>query len=300
MGRAFKEFKITQDEVDKNFKVYKPSPQDQREAQKVRNSAFTEAIQSGAMLRSQLEKTMKERGMWSDQQEEDFRVLRNKIFDAEHKLDSGGFPLAEARELALEIRKWRLDMRNMLVEKSELANETVEGQADNIAFNYLVSACTFLVYDDGREEKYFASLDDYLEKSSTEEAILAATNLVGLTTSFDDNLQAGLTENKFLKEYGFIDDKLRLLNKDGKLVDLDGRLINENGQFVNENGELVDLEGRLLDDEGNYKVEKKPFLDEDGNEIIKEVIVEKKEIIVEETEKKELSAETNIEPESAE
>ena len=83
-----------------------------------------------------------------------------------------------------------------------------------------------------------------------------ASKLYGL----DDNYEKNLPENKFLKQYKFVDDNLRFINKDGKLVDQDGRLIDENGRYINQNGEYVDKEGNLVDDKGDYVVQFQPFL----------------------------------------
>jgi hypothetical protein len=123
---------------------------------------------------------------------------------------------------------------------------------------------------------YFDSYESYLNKSAEPVAIKAAQVLASRMYGLDDNYEANLVENKFLKQYNFVDDDLRLVNKDGHLVDEEGRLIDENGRFVNEKGEYVDKDGKPVDDNGDYVCEFKPFLDEDGNPV--EVEVEKKNV----------------------
>ena len=88
-----------------------------------------------------------------------------------------------------------------------------------------------------------------------------------------------------MKQYKFVDDKLRLINKDGKLVDEQGRLIDENGRFINEKGEFVDKDGNLVNSEGDYVVEFTPFLDDDG----KPVVLEEKQKEVKDAPKPEVS-----------
>jgi hypothetical protein len=86
----------------------------------------------------------------------------------------------------------------------------------------------------------------------------------------DNNYEKSLPENKFLKKYKFVDDNLRLVNKDGHFVNEDGKLIDENGRFVDENGNFVDRDGNRVDADGEYVVDSKPFLDDEGNPVVLE------------------------------
>jgi hypothetical protein len=158
-------------------------------------------------------------------------------------------------------------MAAMIMERNTLNNETAEGQADNMAFNSLISTSAFLVYNDGREERVFASLDDYLARASTELGSQIAQEFYNLTSNLGEDLEKGLPENQFLIEYGFVDENLRYINSDGHLTDVDGRLINESGQYVDKDENLVDVNGNRIDDDGSYSVDKKPFLDKDGKPV---------------------------------
>ena len=104
--------------------------------------------------------------------------------------------------------------------------------------------------------------------------------IYGLDPDYDQKLE----ENKFLKEFNFVNDDLRFINKDGDLVDMDGRLVNEDGRYIayrTEEGKdkkdpkevyFVNREGEevvaITDDDGEeewVKVslkERKPFLDD--------------------------------------
>jgi len=97
-------------------------------------------------------------------------------------------------------------------------------------------------------------------------------------------------ENKFLKEFKFVNEDLRLVNDDGHLIDIDGRLINEEGRYIayrtkkaeieQDEDELyfVNIQGnevvKVVDEDGDERwvtpdlAERKPFLDEEGNPII--------------------------------
>lgn len=265
--------------------VRSPSLQDQREATKVYNTAFSDALKAKAVVRAKLDDLLVEQGLWDDKKQFQFTALQSKILENERKLAKGGIPLNEAKKIALDMRKDREELRDLISVKTNLDTHTAEGQADNARFNYLVSACT--VYNDNKKP-YFASYDEYLNKSSDPVAIQAAQHLAGMLYGLENNYEEKLPENKFLKQYKFVDDQLRLVDKQGRLVDQDGRLVDENGRFVNEKGEFVDKDGNPVNAEGEYLIEFKPFLDDEGNPVVLET-ANKTEDVVDETNKEEVA-----------
>jgi hypothetical protein len=266
--RQFLTFSAMIDGEVKDFKVYSPIPKDYHEAQKARNIAFAEAIRSNAILRSQLKDIFKQRGLWDDMKEAEYKGLQAEIASGIKALDEGGIKLSAARNIALDIRKKRAEMQQMLFERSQLEGETAEGQAENARFNYLVYACTYLVYDK-TESRFFNSMDDYLNSEHVDVSYQAGATLGNMLYGINDS-EISLPENKFLLDFKFIDKNMRFVDSRGRLTDQEGRLIDESGRYINENGDYVDIEGSLVDLAGNYQVEKKPFLDDDGNEIVVE------------------------------
>lgn len=277
-------FKTVIDGKEKEILIKSPSLNDQKEATKVYNQSFSEALKAKAVVRAKLDDLLIDQGLWDASKQAKFTELQSEILEGERQLAKGGISLLAAKELALKMRAKREDLRELISVKTNLDTHTAEGQADNARFNYLVSACT--VYNDTKEQ-YFKNYEDYNNRSSDPVAILAAQNLANMLYGLEDNYEEKLPENKFLKQYKFIDNKLRLINKEGKLVDEQGRLVDENGRFINEKGEFIDKNGNLVDQAGEYIVEFSPFLDENG----KPVIVEENKP----TEKKE-----SVENESAE
>jgi len=249
------------------FFVRLPSFKDQREAQKIYNQAFSDAVKSGCIVRGRLNDLLKEQGLWDDQKEMKLNNMQHQLTAMEQTLAKGGISLQRARGTALEIRKMRDDVRTLIASRTNLDNNTAEGQADNARFNYLVSVC--LVYSENKKP-YFGSYEQYLNKSADPVAIKAAQILASRLYGLDDDYEKNLPENKFLKQYKFVDEELRFINKEGKLTDVDGRLVDENGRYINEKGEFVDKDGKRVDDEGEYIIEFKPFLDDDGKPVVNE------------------------------
>lgn len=252
---------------DVEFLVRTPSVQDHQNATQAYNQAFSDAIRSRAIVRAKIDEVLKEQGLWDDSKQMKLDQMQREILEMERKLAKGGISLSEAKETALKIKDIRSDVRELIASRTSLDNNTAEGQADNARFNYLVSVCT--VYKDNNQP-YFINMEDYLTKSTSFVALKAAQTLANMMYGLDNDYENNLPENKFLKKYKFVDDQLRLVNKDGKLVDRDGRLIDESSRYINDKGEFVDKYGHRVDENGEYIVESQPFLDDDGNPIIEE------------------------------
>jgi hypothetical protein len=261
------EFKIKKDDKDVALMVKSPSLSDQREAQKAYNQAFTDAIKSNAVVRAKLDDVLEEQGLWNKEKQAKFTELQQQILDGEKRLAKGGFSLKEAKNLALEMKKTRDEIRELISVRTSLDNHSAEGQADNARFNYLVSAC--VVYKDNNE-KYFKNLEDYINRADDPAALLGAQKLANMIYGLDNNFEKNLPENKFLQKFKFVDDKLRLIDKKGRLVDSEGRLVDSEGRFINEEGNYVDKFGNRVDKDGEYVVEFKPFLDDEGNPVVLE------------------------------
>jgi len=286
-------FSMEIDDKNVDFKLKSPSFKDQREAQKVYNQAFSDAVKSGCIVRGRLDDLLKEQGLWDDKKEMQLNTLQHEILVSEQKLAKGGISLNAAKGIALEMRTLRDKLRDLISVRTNLDNNTAEGQADNARFNYLVSCC--LVYSDNNKP-YFPSYEEYLNRSAEPVAIKAAQELATRLYGLDDNYEHQLAENKFLKQYKFVDDDLRFINKEGHLIDQDGRLVDKDGRFINDKGEYVDKEGNLVDDKGDYVTEFQPFLDDDGKPVVLE---EKQEIEKNESSKRKSRKTKSGEPQTA-
>lgn len=280
--------------VKRAFKISEATLQQQNEATKVYNRTFRDALESGALLRNKLEDYMRNQGMWNDEKQADLELLQKEILDKEKQLAKGGIRLSVAKDIALEMSDKRTEIRTMLMERNSLDGSTAEGQADNAKFDYLVSAT--LVYNDS-SKPYFKDLADYRNKNTDPIALEAARKLAQKMYGLDSNHEKNLAENKFLQEFKFVDDELRLVNADGNLVDREGKLVNEDGRYVDEEGNLIDIDGNRVNLDGEYEFERKPFLDDDGKEIKAESEPEPQEEVKAEDSEKEAEAEAEAEKE---
>lgn len=272
-------FKADVDGKEREFLVRSPSLAEQREGQKVYNQAFSDAVKAKAIVRARMDDLLEEQGLWDAEKQKKLTELQQEVLESERTLAKGGIPLKQAKDIALSMRETRGKIRELIAVKTSLDNHSAEGQADNARFNYLVSAC--LVYNDTKQP-YFKNLEDYLARSADRVALLGAQNLANMLYGLDNDYESNLPENKFLKRFKFVDDKLRLVDSKGRLVDEDGRLINEDGRFINEAGQFIDKSGNLVDEKGDYVVDTQPFLDDEGKPIVEEPPPESPKAVVNE------------------
>ena len=273
--------------------VIRPNAKISREAQKVYNRFFRDALESGALLRQKLDGYMTEQGLWSDDKQKAYDNLTKAIIGDEKKIKAGGIKLSEAKKLALDMSDKRLELRDLIAERTVMDGNTAEGQADNGRFNHLMASCIvdtdsgnpIFVDEDGKP-----SVDKYDENASEDYVIKCAGRLAEMMYGLDSSYEANLPENKFLKQFDFINKDLQLVNDDGHAVDREGRLINDDGRFIDKDGGFVDKDGTPMDADGDYIMDTKPFLDDDGNELVIEDTEEPKKVKKTRQKKEEASA----------
>jgi|TARA_B100001094_G_scaffold330792_1_gene396959 hypothetical protein len=233
--------------------VKKPANKIISSADMRRAKVWNDCIQNDILTKKELSKVMEKRGIWSKKQSEEEDDINQKMAVLERQLfrgEDGKKPkVSEGRDIALQMRQLRMDLRNLISERISLEENTAEALADNARFDYFVAECTF--YKDSGKRVY-NNLEDYNTKSSDAIAYAAASMLGDVLYNLDSSFESTLPENKWLKAFNLVDDKLALVNNDGENVSTDGQIINDQGHYINEDGKRVDVDGLPLDDDGTY------------------------------------------------
>lgn len=242
------------DDSDRKIKIVvkKPNAMVNNQASAIYNKWLHTYMRDGIMTKAELDNFMQERGIWSKDKDEKEKLLAQKIRDLSKDLYQGvkgRRKASEGKKIAVEIKKARSELQQLIAEKLGLEQNTAESLADNVKFDYLVSQCT---YKANGKEKVYSSLEDYSEKADETIAFAAAATLAQMLYALDPNFEADLPENQFLKKFNYVDDNFNLLDSEGHTVTADGQMIDEYGFFVNAKGEKVDAEGNLVDDNGNF------------------------------------------------
>lgn len=260
--------RIKVESKDKNEKkvtvfVTRPTKDDNSEAQIVANKVFKDALMNGALVRKTLENWLQEQGIWNEEKQRELDSIDEQTKDKLVQLKKGGIKLSEARDIAVDIRVTRARKNQLLMERNEYDDYTAEALSDNAKFDFLVSKCI----KNKNGESYFNDVDEYQQHADEPFAVEAASKLAGMLYGLDENWEDNLPENQFLSKYKFVDEDLRLVNKDGKHVTTDGKLIDNDFRYIDENGNYVDYDGNPVDKDGLPIVESSPFLDENGNPV---------------------------------
>ncbi|OUV75839.1 MAG: hypothetical protein CBC91_06870 [Rickettsiales bacterium TMED131] len=247
--------------------VKRPTAKDLSTAQKLGSKVWTDSVRDGLFTKEGLEKFMTERGIWDKSKQSQQEEIVSQIDRLEKDIALGRstsgkkMKVSEGKEKALQVRRLRIKLRELVSERIALEGNTAESIADNARFNFLVASCVF--YKDGK--KVYNSLDEYNSQAEDEVAFAAAAALGELMYSLDQNYEENLPENRFLKKFNLVDDDLSLINTDGKKVDIDGTLVNDDGWLVNKDGHRIDREGNLLTEDGQLELQ--GDYDDDVNDV---------------------------------
>jgi hypothetical protein len=251
-------------EGDVKVLVKKPTRRDYNESQIIYNKVWAECLEKNAYLRQELSDILEKKGLWSKEKENKYEEYIQKINAFELILKKGGIPLKKAKATALELKKARVEFRELISVRTAYDNNTAEGTADNARFDYLVSVC---VLDPSTKKPVFKNVEDYNDRGAEPWATKAAGELANLLYNLDQNYEKNLPENEFLKKFKFVNEEGKLVNKEGHLISVDDdgteRLIDSEGYFIayGEDGKSyrVDRNGVPTD------VDFAPFTDDDGN-----------------------------------
>ena len=235
--------------------VTRPSNATIKNADRYRAKTWNQCITDGVLTKKELSKLMRDRNIWDEDKDEEERKILEELQSLERKLYLGGGDkkrkLSEGQDIAIQMRRLRIKLRELISERLALEENTAEALADNSKFDYFVADCTF--YANG--QKVYNSVEDYNQKSSDEIAFAAASALAEMLYQVDNKFEENLPENKFLKKFNLVNEDLSLVDKDGILVDTQGRRINENGHYINSDGHRVDKDGNLLNEDGTYVIQ---------------------------------------------
>lgn len=240
----------------KEIDIYVTQPNNDvlKRAERHKSRAWNEAIQDGVLTKKEVGMVMKKRGIWDENKDKEEKVLTKDIVDLEKKLAHGNGKrkpkLSEGRDIAISMRKKRMELRDLLTDKIAMEENTADSLADNARFDYLVAHCTF--YKDGKP--VYEDFDEYNSKGADEIAFAAATSLSQMLYNLDSSFERKLPENKFLLDFNLVNEDLSLINPNNpeELIDTEGRRIDKDGYYLDAKGSRIDKEGNPLTADGEY------------------------------------------------
>lgn len=244
------EFQVKIGDETRTVKIVRPNGRVQADADIYASKVFASLIKQrdkdgkpAFLVRSNLDSYLKDIGLFTDQDIENIGKYGEKIGDLEEKLNKGGITKKSGRDIAIELRRVRLELLMLFAKRADYDKHTVEAYAENARYAYIITKC--LLFED--DEPIFCSVDDYENDTDLQEALSGPINrLRTMISLYDPDFEAKLIENRFLLKYGFCNDKY-------ELVDSEGRRVNENGDLLDANGNpITDEETALTKEVGEF------------------------------------------------
>lgn len=237
--------------------VKKPNYDEVDEADKVYATKVASLVRQNGnkklLLRSEIDKYLRETGVWTTEDEKKVAEVNKQIEDLLTKLRKGGLKLSEGRKLCLDIFDKRNEIVRIMSKRRIFDDTTIEAMAESDRVDYLVYVCT--VYEDG--SNYWDSFEDMKNDKISQAYQKGYVAVMDIVFGINAEFEKKLPENRWLKKYGFIDEDLNFLDrKTGKRVDKNGNPIEELEQSVN--NQLDNIQGEIK--------EEQPFIDDDTNE----------------------------------
>lgn len=252
----FQETVTTEDGQQIVVVVKKPTNDQLKQADIHKAKAWNKAFKEGVMTKAEVEKIMVDRGIWSEEKSKIESRLSQEILELEKRLyrgDGKAAPkLSDGRDIALEMRQKRIELRDLISERLAADDNTAESLADNARFDFLVYKCS---YNGETDQPLFDSYEDYNSQGSSRPAIAAAQLLARMIYDLDSDFESKLPENAFLRQHKLVNDDGQLIDPKTKYtVDPEGRRINELGHYLDEDGNRVDINGVKIDEDGLYEM----------------------------------------------
>jgi hypothetical protein len=242
----------------RTYVVRKPSIKIQRESEPIYMKSFKKALSDGYYLQHQIDELLADMGYDDKTLTKKRNSISERIRELELKLANEQYKgLDEGKSIAFQIQDLRSERDKADAPKRELESKTASMVAENKRFSYYAYACITNV-EGGR---IWDSFEEF-ESDESELAVKAATELLTLVYNLskdrNKDMELKLTENKWLIDNDFMNEKGQLIDKKGRLIDREGRLIDEDGYFINEKGEKVDMFGNRTDEDGQILTKKEP------------------------------------------
>ena len=175
---------VAKDSDGKEFKLYvrKPSMQEIQKAEFHFKIAKSQAIRAGAMTLDEAIKIVKERNIWTDEQENTLSELFKQVDEKVTKLKPE-LPIEEGKKICEEIDSLRNKIQLSQLPRLDVLSNTADSYAGEIRTQYFVSQCTY--YQD-TNEKVYKSFEDVLNKGNEPYTGSATENVIYLMNNITD------------------------------------------------------------------------------------------------------------------
>jgi len=178
------------------LKFVRPNQAILSKAELVFRSAFSKAFRADIITNAEVEKMLRERNIWNDEQRKEANDIRVQIIDLENKLEDDNASLSNEQGLALcnEITVLRIKLMSLNSIYQTIVDNTCETIAQEARNRFL---CTQCIVDNTTGLRVYKDVDDFEQRSDDVLAFDAfrETVIASLEVSAGRQLPSDLTED---------------------------------------------------------------------------------------------------------
>jgi hypothetical protein len=195
----------TKDKDDEELvlKFVRPSQKVLNKSDLIYRTAFSKALREGVLTNAEVDKILRERGIWDDTKEEEAAEIRTKINGLEEKLADSSLTNKQGAALCAEVSKTRLELLRHNSIYTTVADNTCENMGNEARTQYLCAAC---VYDNKTGLKVYKDVEDFKDRldevaalDSYRETMISSLEVV-MGRDLPSDLTEEYAERKWLQE----------------------------------------------------------------------------------------------------
>jgi len=199
-------FKTTdKDDNELVLKLTRPSQKVLNKSDLVYRTTFSKALREGVLTSAEVDKILRDRGIWDDEKEAEAAEIRAKIVDFEAKLADKSLSNEQGTAICDEITKTRVELMRHNSIYTTVADNTCENMGNEARNQFLCVSC---VYDNKTGLKVYKDVDDFQNRLDEASALdsYRETMISSLEVAMGRDLPSDLTEEyaerKWLSDRG--------------------------------------------------------------------------------------------------
>jgi len=183
----------------------RPSQTILSKAELVYRTAFSRAFREGVLTNAEVDKTLRERGIWDDKRDVRAEEIRGEIEEFEGKLNDPTLSNEQGRSICSQISLKRMELTRHNSVYSDVSDNTCETIASEARNQFFCAEC---IHDNKTGLRVYKDVDDFksrLDEASTVDSyreVIIATLEVIVGRELPSDLTTEYAENKWLSERG--------------------------------------------------------------------------------------------------
>lgn len=204
--------KNTEDE-EITLKFRRPTQAILSKAELTYRSAFSKAFRADIITSAEVEKMLRERGIWNEDHQNKDGQLRDEILDLEQKLEDHSLSNEQGESVCVEIDDKRMELIRLGSIYQQIADNTCETIANEARNQFLCAECIMdnktglRVYKDVND--YLVRRDEALATDAFRETVIATLEILA-GRALPSDLTEDFPENKWKRERGISQEEVEI------------------------------------------------------------------------------------------